>query len=249
MTKQITFFLIPIYFLISASSCSNKEHQQHSFCYWKTTIDFSDEDAKVMDTLEVSHLYIRYFDVDWNRYSKKALPMATVSSHWGLNIEKQNFTPVIFITNDVMLNTTKNDLDDLADKIIGRIKLVNAKLLESYQSHFFWKYSKSDYSSRDTDSINKFRDSLSLYAADAFNNKIKDILIDCDWSIQSKENYFYFLKKIKSKLDTKWSVSTTLRLWQFKNRNEAGIPPAERVLLMCYNIESPKKQNIQNSIV
>jgi len=249
MNKYQFVFSTTVFLLLLLGACSNKKSPQHSFCYWKTSIDFSEEDVQILDTLDVSHLYIRYFDVDWNRYSNMALPIATIKSYWGLNIKKQDITPVVFITNDVMLNATRKDLDDLAEKVIGRIKNVNSKLSESYQRHFFWEYSKNDYSSQNTDSIAKFSDSLNHFNDGEFNSKIKDILIDCDWNIQSKENYFYFLKKVKSKISPKWKVSATLRLWQYNNRNISGIPPVERVLLMCYNIESPKKQNIQNSIV
>ncbi|MBK7037561.1 MAG: hypothetical protein IPH42_14765 [Bacteroidetes bacterium] len=43
-------------------------------------------------------------------------------------------------------------------------------------------------------------------------------------------------------------ISATIRLWQYKYRENAGIPPVDRGLLMCYNLQSAEDYNIENSI-
>jgi hypothetical protein len=43
-------------------------------------------------------------------------------------------------------------------------------------------------------------------------------------------------------------ITVTLRLWQYKYRTKAGIPPAERCLLMCYNMQMANEYDAENSI-
>lgn len=78
------------------------------------------------------------------------------------------------------------------------------------------------------------------------NSKIREIQIDCDWTPSSKINYFKFLEAFKSKTSTK--LSCTLRLYPYKYNDKMGIPPVDRVTLMCYNLLTPKNNESKNSI-
>ena len=44
-------------------------------------------------------------------------------------------------------------------------------------------------------------------------------------------------------------LSVTLRLYPFKYRNKMGIPPADRVMLMCYNMGNLTNPATKNSIL
>ena len=74
--------------------------------------------------------------------------------------------------------------------------------------------------------------------------------IDCDWTKNTKDKYFNFLKEITTQpfLQNK-KLSTTIRLHQLKFRSEAGIPPVSKGLLMCYNMGNLKNPDIANSII
>ncbi|NJO92849.1 MAG: hypothetical protein HC831_30680 [Chloroflexia bacterium] len=76
---------------------------------------------------------------------------------------------------------------------------------------------------------------------------IQEIQIDCDWTPKSKENYFYFLNELKT-INQEKEISVTLRLWQLKYQDKAGIPPVEKVMLMCYSTGNPQEYNIDNSL-
>lgn len=76
-----------------------------------------------------------------------------------------------------------------------------------------------------------------------------ELQIDCDWTASTRENYFYLLKKIRSWLNNIQLLSVTLRLHQLKNQKSSGIPPANRVVLMCYNMGNLRKYGGQNSIL
>lgn len=106
---------------------------------------------------------------------------------------------------------------------------------------------KSSKGSLDTlaDNVNFLIDKYSKNRLDR-ENGFAEYQMDCDWTINSKENYFYFLKKLKE--ISKKEISCTLRLYPYKYPDKMGIPPVDKVTLMCYNlinpIENPKKNSI-----
>lgn len=74
-----------------------------------------------------------------------------------------------------------------------------------------------------------------------------EIQIDCDWTAGTRDDYFAFLKKLKE-ISGK-SVTCTLRLHQVKDKAQTGIPPLEKVYLMCYSTSSPLENSDKNSIL
>lgn len=76
------------------------------------------------------------------------------------------------------------------------------------------------------------------------NNEIQ---IDCDWTAGTKDDYFKFLKELK-KISGK-EITCTLRLHQVKDKAQTGIPPVEKVYLMCYSTSSPLENSDKNSIL
>ncbi len=90
---------------------------------------------------------------------------------------------------------------------------------------------------------------IDKYNQEAENTKnlSDEIQIDCDWTLSTKEKYFYLLKQIKSK--SKKTISCTLRLYPYKYSDKMGVPPVDKVSLMCYNLISPLKADNKNSIL
>jgi hypothetical protein len=76
----------------------------------------------------------------------------------------------------------------------------------------------------------------------------QELQIDCDWTAATRDNYFYLLKQIKPLLP-RVKLSVTLRLHQVKNQKSSGIPPADKAMLMCYNMGNLRKYGNQNSII
>ncbi|WP_330442967.1 hypothetical protein [Flavobacterium sp. C4GT6] len=76
---------------------------------------------------------------------------------------------------------------------------------------------------------------------------LKEFQMDCDWTPNSKNNYFYFLKSLK-KVSGK-TISCTLRLYPYKYPDIMGIPPVDKVSLMCYNLMDPLKNEDKNTIL
>ena len=77
---------------------------------------------------------------------------------------------------------------------------------------------------------------------------ISEIQIDCDWSESTKDKYFTFLKVFKKQIPGK-TLSSTIRLHQYRDRKLMGIPPVDRGMLMIYNMNNPKISGTKNSIL
>jgi hypothetical protein len=71
---------------------------------------------------------------------------------------------------------------------------------------------------------------------------IKEIQMDCDWTTKSKDNYFMLLRTLKTILDKDHiQLSVTLRLHQLAQPEQTGVPPADRGVLMFYNMGNIKE--------
>lgn len=91
----------------------------------------------------------------------------------------------------------------------------------------------------------------SLINAMANNNQlanIAEIQIDCDWTESTKDKYFGLLAHLQ-KLDPTHVYSATIRFYQIKYWEKAGIPPVKKGLLMCYNMGNLKSEGTKNSIL
>lgn len=75
----------------------------------------------------------------------------------------------------------------------------------------------------------------------------KEIQIDCDWTAGTNKQYFAFLNQLKEL--SKKEITCTLRLHQVKNSKLSGIPPVQKVYLMCYSTSSPLENSDRNSIL
>ena len=227
-------FLCGIFLLIS---CNKDVNITRSFCYWKTSYEpYSIDDDKA-DSLGISHIYMRLFDVGWNPYEQKPLPVATL---WNFKSyeNRREVTPSIYITNDVVLNCNRQQLAALADNVVKRINKIIELTRKDIGDFAVEKYKLDDRAERSMCEAEETR---------VFDTRIKEVLIDCDWTGKSRDNYFYLLSRIKKALP-QYKISATIRLWQYRDYKTAGIPPVDRGLLMCYNMDNPASTKTANSI-
>lgn len=78
----------------------------------------------------------------------------------------------------------------------------------------------------------------------AFN--IREVQIDCDWSLQTKDKYFRLLELLKKHFP---HLSATIRLHQVKYYTKTGVPPVDRGVLMFYNMGKIDNAQESNSIL
>lgn len=242
--KNIIYILL--FVVLNGAFCENDHEVIRSFCYWKTDLNFQKEDDSLVKELNVKHLYVRFFDVDWNPYAKEPLPVATIGNV-SLNQSNPEITPSIFITNEVVLQSNKKQLDSLAVRIAQRVNQIGIKMNETKADVIANAivYPKDYYKQKNYKQLNY--DSVKALELAKLKVDFKEILMDCDWSEKSKDNYFYLLKQIKKGFPTE-QIAATIRLWQYKFASKAGIPPVDKGLLMCYNLTKPDDFKTKNSI-
>ena len=76
-----------------------------------------------------------------------------------------------------------------------------------------------------------------------------ELQLDCDWTERTRSNYFYLLERVRALLPADRSLSVTIRLHQFKYPERTGVPPADRGMLMAYNLGSLQEWEEPNSIL
>ncbi len=78
------------------------------------------------------------------------------------------------------------------------------------------------------------------------NVKQREIQLDCDWTLETKDKFFRFVEVCKrEKPDLQ--ISCTIRLHQIKFRDNTGVPPCDEGVLMYYNMSEIKADG-NNSI-
>lgn len=92
-----------------------------------------------------------------------------------------------------------------------------------------------------------------LLSSIATNNQLKtsnEVQIDCDWTVKTKDAYFYLIRELKKQsFFQDKTVSTTIRLHQLKFISQNGVPPVDKGLLMCYNMGNLRQPQTNNSII
>jgi hypothetical protein len=76
----------------------------------------------------------------------------------------------------------------------------------------------------------------------------RELQLDCDWTATTKEKFFLFCQEMK-KLNPKVKISATIRLYQYKYNQKAGVPPVDRGMLMFYNLTDLRDPKAKNSIL
>ena len=198
MKKILLFSLVVLSFL----SCKKDKKYDviKSFCYWKTDSYFGQEEDSLAKQMNLKHMYVRFFDVDWNPYAEEAQPVATIGN---IRItDSLKITPSIFITNDVLLNSSKPQLDVLSERMAIRIKKIIDKYQTEKASALAYKIADADYERQKGNAFQSrlSTDSIIIAEKPKFEKDIQELLFDCDWTELSKENYFYLLEKLCFKL-------------------------------------------------
>ncbi|REC78106.1 hypothetical protein DRF60_10625 [Chryseobacterium elymi] len=180
-----------------------------------------------------NHPYTFYYwktRLKLDQEEKKALDKASVPYLYTrfFDIDKSvgKFQPVAVITKDKSFQTDK--------QIVPTVFITNQSMyhISAEEIRFLAK---------------KIHDLVQKKAHD-YNLKINnEIQIDCDWTAGTRDDYFKFLKELK-RVSGK-EITCTLRLHQVKDKSETGIPPVEKVYLMCYSTSSPLENSNKNSIL
>ncbi|WP_419868977.1 hypothetical protein [Chryseobacterium sp. CT-SW4] len=182
---------------------------------------------------EKSHPYTFYYwrtHLSLNNEEKKSLDQASspflYTRFFDVNKVNGKFQPVATITKDETFATDKS--------IVPTVFITNQTFLHISEQEIKFL----------AESIYRL---IAKKAADYDLNINNEIQIDCDWTAGTRDDYFQFLKELK-RVSGK-EITCTLRLHQVKDKKETGIPPVEKVYLMCYSTSSPLETSDKNSIL
>ena len=212
-----------------------------SFYYWKTSVEpgvllgepllrFSPAEAPI---------FLHFLDVDYSAGYDGPVPIGELRMET-VAVERP-VVPVVFITNRLFMQSRPEQVDSLAAKVARKIR----QRLDDLAEKARWKaLEQADDVTRAQ--IESHRDS---FAEDWIQRFVPEIQIDCDWTPGTRAAYFHFLEAFKKQaIAQRRTLSCTVRLHQFRERKENGIPPVQRGTLMCYNMANPQDTAVQNAI-
>ncbi len=75
---------------------------------------------------------------------------------------------------------------------------------------------------------------------------IHGVMLDCDWSAKTKAKFFRLTRIMNDSLDV--PITATIRLHQYAQPTKTGVPPADRGMLMPYNVGNITAPGTANSI-
>jgi hypothetical protein len=211
--------------LCSFLSCSTgKTEVERAFYYWKSSeYSLTRDELSCLRDLNIRKLYVKFFEVDYDSVLG-AVPDSKTELHiWNYS---QNYE------NDSLLVRTMSRLEIvpviyIRNKVLRKMPEAGLDSLASNILYLTGRYYDRQFKNRQAD--------------------FSEIQLDCDWTEDTRENYFHLIRQIKQ--NSKKSVSCTLRLYPYKYRNRMGVPPADKAVLMCYNLVNPFADEDKNSIL
>jgi len=206
----LRFFLMLFWWVIF---CGCTHHQgekntERAFYYWKSVVKLTDFEKRRLDSLKITTIYLKFFDVSWDAASNGPVPVAKVQLPDTTLLSKYHIIPTVFISNACLQRIDSVQTLSMAGQVYQLIKAIATK--------------------------------SGMHA-------VSEIQIDCDWTASTASKYFLLLRAVKKLSQV--SLSATIRLHQVKFIGSSGLPPADRGLLMCYNMGNLKNPASNNSII
>ncbi len=255
MKREFLLFLMCATLLTTCKQSQTSSLQvKKGFYYWKTYFD-SYETGKMLDSMEVKKLYVKFFDVSYNEL-QGAVPLAELQGGMSYFPYYEDFKSRE--RAKITANRTKKDsikyAEDPYSFSFPEITIPDSIKIEIIPTVFitnftFEKLNKEQVSDLVKKVSVKLNSMIKRENADEHYPKIfQEIQFDCDWSEKTKDKFFAFLAEFK-KLNPQFKLSATIRLYQYKYYPKAGVPPVEKGMLMFYNLTSLQNPQAQNSIL
>jgi len=125
--------------LLFFSGCKSKGKTHAAFYYWKTVFQLNERERELLHKSGNNHLYLRFFDVVWNNQEQQALPNGVLTVQRPL--KGFTVTPVVYITNQSLKNSSPAQMDSLAFKVnrlLSRLTAEQGLLYEHIQVDCDW---------------------------------------------------------------------------------------------------------------
>lgn len=217
MLYRITVIAVSVAVFSCSDSPSNDDRWTRSMFYWKTVFTVDSAEREVMNTLNISHVYVRYLDVDGYGL-EDAVPRQPLSLHGPLRVDGLEIVPTVFLTPSVFRSASPADTTKL-EQLALRLR------------NFMYEVDSAVF----------------VYQGLTPRPQVRRVLVDYDWTPSTSKTYFAFLRILANVMDST-EVECTVRLWQYRHTSQAGIPPVQRAVLMCYNMDDYADPWTENAV-
>jgi hypothetical protein len=108
------------------ASCNRDSHQslkhiERSAYFWKSAGSMNASERRAFDSLRVTTLFVKFFDLVWDDRIDDLTPVAAIKSDstgWPNHV---SIVPVVFLTEEGMARVNPNRISDIAHKLVSKI--------------------------------------------------------------------------------------------------------------------------------
>lgn len=116
-------FLYLLLLTLAYSSCHKPIPATKAFYYWRSSFNLSPVESKLLDSLSVQKLYVKYFEL--RKDSKDGLFPADIIAWKDTSGFTGEIVPVVFIPNQILIGLAADSMAPYAQKIYRQIELVH----------------------------------------------------------------------------------------------------------------------------
>ena len=118
--KCLSFFFFSLSLFLSCKTESFQLNIAPAFYHWQTHLQLTPDEGRLLDSLKVKKIFVKFFDVDINENNK---PVATAIVEINTNlISGIKIIPTVFITNRTFENISNSEIEALAGHVFSKIK-------------------------------------------------------------------------------------------------------------------------------
>lgn len=217
--------ILPLLLLALLASCSQNAAFTPTigFYHWQQQLEMDSLNHCLLNKIGSKELHVKVMDIGWQ--NGRPLPLSRIDTR---SVDTAfSIVPVVFITNEVFRNIRGESIEKLANDILAGLDLNVATSLAKSNASLALPVPVSLWS----------------------GGKPTEWQIDCDWTKSTQGRYFQFLREFKQLLGEATKLSVTIRLHQFLNQKSQGVPPADRGVLMAYNVGELNDPTAANTIL
>ena len=99
-----------LFLMVCCTEKPSPTSARNAFYYWRTDVSRFPWKDSTYKALNVSKLYLRFFDVDWSEQNKSPVPVSPVEFYYSYNSPDTSteIVPVVFITNETFSHKMKS---------------------------------------------------------------------------------------------------------------------------------------------
>lgn len=121
LNRLLSFQILVLTLVLFISACQPKPQVQRAFYHWQTSLSLSPAEQKSLRVLQVSRLYTKFFDVDWDEAQGQIVPLASIQIDTA-GLQDLELIPVIYITNRTWDHVeSEAQLETLMQRVFAKI--------------------------------------------------------------------------------------------------------------------------------